>query len=153
MKTCWFLCVRPPGSLRAALQKYWTHPCLPRKVEGRPRGRPSLKGKLWIPGDKRDGPSPAGERCSVSEDIDIDRLNKFEWKTRLALPKASYENLCSFPCRILARHADSAPGRPLRPPRESAGQIHWGMKIDWFLVLNFKFVYFRPWTTIRGVGS
>ena len=49
MKTCWFLCVSPLSSLIAALQKYWTHPCLPKKVEGRPRGRPSLKGKLCMP--------------------------------------------------------------------------------------------------------
>lgn len=46
MKTCWFLWVNPFGSLKAALQKYWTHPCFPKKVEGKPRGSPSLKGKL-----------------------------------------------------------------------------------------------------------
>ena len=55
MKTCWFLCVSPPASLRAARQKYCTQPCLPRKVEGRPLGRPSLKGKLWMPGESEMG--------------------------------------------------------------------------------------------------
>lgn len=58
MKTCWFLCVYPVGSRRAALQKYCTHPCLPRNVEGSPKGRPSLNGKLWIPGDRRTGACP-----------------------------------------------------------------------------------------------
>ena len=62
MKTCWFLCVSPLSSLRAALQKYCTQPCLPRKVEGRPRGRPSLKGKLWMPADSRtESPPEIGE--------------------------------------------------------------------------------------------
>ncbi len=31
---------------------------LPRNVEGRPRGRPSLKGKLWMPGDSSTGTPP-----------------------------------------------------------------------------------------------
>ena len=57
MKTCWFLWVKPVSSLKAALQKYCTQPCLPRKVEGRPRGKPNLNGKLWIPADnKTDSP-------------------------------------------------------------------------------------------------
>lgn len=56
MKTCWFLCVRPPASRRAARQKYCTQPCLPKKVEGSPRGRPNLNGKLWMPGDRGIGP-------------------------------------------------------------------------------------------------
>ena len=62
MKTCWFLWVSPVSSRRAALQKYCTHPCLPKKVEGRPKGRPSLKGKLWMPPDKRTGSPPATNR-------------------------------------------------------------------------------------------
>ena len=61
MKTCWFLCVSPLSSLRAALQKYCTQPCLPRKVEGRPRGRPSLKGKLWMPAERRTESPPESE--------------------------------------------------------------------------------------------
>ena len=59
IKTCWFLCVSPLSSRMAALQKYCTQPCLPKKVEGRPRGRPSLKGKLWIPEDNNTGSAPA----------------------------------------------------------------------------------------------
>ena len=58
MKTCWFLWVRPVSSLSAALQKYCTQPCLPKKVEGRPRGRPNLNGKLWIPADRRTDSPP-----------------------------------------------------------------------------------------------
>lgn len=58
MKTCWFLCVKPLGSLKAALQKYCTQPCLPKNVEGNPGGRPSLNGKLCIPGDNTEGPCP-----------------------------------------------------------------------------------------------
>ena len=61
MKTCWFLCVSPDSSLRAALQKYWTQPCFPKKVEGRPKGRPNLKGKLWMPPDNSTG-SPPGTK-------------------------------------------------------------------------------------------
>lgn len=56
IKTCWFLCVKPFGSLNAALQQYWTQPCFPKKVDGRPSGNPNLKGKLWIPGDNTEGP-------------------------------------------------------------------------------------------------
>lgn len=58
MRTCWFLCVRPFGSRRAALQKYWTQPCFPRNVDGSPSGRPSLNGKLWMPGERMTGPWP-----------------------------------------------------------------------------------------------
>ena len=58
MKTCWFLCVRPLSSLRAALQKNCTQPCLPKNVDGRPRGRPNLNGKLWMPADNRTGSPP-----------------------------------------------------------------------------------------------
>lgn len=50
MKTCWFLWTRPVGSFMSALQKYCTQPCLPRKVEGRPSGSPSLNGKVCTPG-------------------------------------------------------------------------------------------------------
>ena len=59
MKTCWFLWVNPVSSRRAALQKYCTHPCLPKKVDGRPSGRPNLKGKLWMPPDNSTGSPPA----------------------------------------------------------------------------------------------
>lgn len=62
MKTCWFLWVRPVSSLRAALQKYWTQPCFPRKVDGRPRGRPSLNGKLWIPAESKTDSPPEKSR-------------------------------------------------------------------------------------------
>ena len=58
MNTCWFLWVSPDSSLSAALQKYWTQPCLPKKVEGRPKGRPNLKGKLWMPPDNSTGSPP-----------------------------------------------------------------------------------------------
>lgn len=58
INTCWFLWVNPLGSRNAVLQKYWTHPCFPKKVDGNPNGNPSLKGKLWIPGDNTVGPCP-----------------------------------------------------------------------------------------------
>jgi len=31
---------------------------LPKKVEGRPKGRPNLKGKLWMPPDNSTGSPP-----------------------------------------------------------------------------------------------
>ena len=58
INTCWFLCTSPVSSLMAALQKNWTQPCLPRKVDGRPSGRPSLKGKLWMPAERSTGAWP-----------------------------------------------------------------------------------------------
>ena len=68
MNTCWFLWVSPSASFSAALQKYCTQPCLPRKVEGRPRGRPNLKGKLWMPGERGMGPwSGKGEEWESME--------------------------------------------------------------------------------------
>ena len=57
IRSCWFLCVSPFSSRRAALQKYCTQPCLPKKVEGSPSGRPNLNGKLWMP-DERSTDSP-----------------------------------------------------------------------------------------------
>lgn len=50
IKTCWFLCIRPVGSFIIARQKYCTQPCLPRNVDGRPSGRPSLNGNVCTPG-------------------------------------------------------------------------------------------------------
>ena len=66
MKTCWFLCVKPVSSLSAALQKYCTQPCFPRNVEGRPRGRPSLKGKLWMPADSKTDSPPAMKKYLIN---------------------------------------------------------------------------------------
>ena len=66
MKTWWFLCVKPVSSLSAALQKYCTQPCFPRNVEGRPRGRPSLKGKLWMPADSKTDSPPAMKKYLIN---------------------------------------------------------------------------------------
>ena len=78
MKTCWFLCVSPDSSLRAALQKYWTQPCFPKKVEGRPKGRPNLKGKLWMPPDNSTG-SPPGTKKKIKHIIKINLFKIFFW--------------------------------------------------------------------------
>lgn len=66
MNTCWFLCVRPFGSRNAALQKYCTQPCLPKNVEGSPKGNPNLNGKLCIPGDSTDGSASTNKDYIIS---------------------------------------------------------------------------------------
>lgn len=123
IRTCWFLWVRPLGSLRAALQKYWTHPCFPRKVEGSPSGRPNLKGKLWIPGERMTGPCPAKtiEKfwLKLVHFCFFQIFNGQNVRHYLARPGASFENLCSFLCRMSSHVVVPWALQPLHPPRES----------------------------------
>ena len=66
IKTCWFLWVNPVSSLNAALQKNCTQPCLPKNVEGSPKGKPNLKGKLWMPAESNtDSPPEMYQICTI----------------------------------------------------------------------------------------
>ena len=100
MKTCWFLCVSPVSSRKAALQKYCTHPCLPRKVEGRPRGRPSLNGKLWMPPDKSTGSAPEKHKIKIIISLmyvhkwcgtkELFKIKNFKGKSRADIESQGY---------------------------------------------------------------
>ena len=72
IRPCWFLCVSPFSSRRAALQKYCTQPCLPKKVEGSPSGRPNLNGKLWMPDERSTDSPPEMENGEVQEEMSED---------------------------------------------------------------------------------
>lgn len=104
IKTCWFLWVKPFGSRRAALQKYWTHPCFPKNVEGSPSGRPNLKGKLWIPGERITGPCPERQtRFDCHSNAKFSQKSFVGRLSYLALLEASFENRCNFLCRKFFR--------------------------------------------------